>query len=62
MLLKKVIHFKSYLTFNMTPVIDIVFLLIIFFVFTFRYITAENFTIIVPDEACLLYTSPSPRD
>jgi biopolymer transport protein ExbD len=51
MLLKKLISFKGYLTFNITPVIDIVFLLIIFFIFAFRYITAENFAIIVPDEA-----------
>ncbi len=61
MLLKKVIHFKSYLSFSMTPVIDIVFLLIIFFVFTFRYIAAENFAITVPDEATHALTDIAQR-
>ncbi len=56
MLLKRVIHFKSYLTFNMMPIIDIVLLLIIFFMFVCRYIAAENFDISVPDEATYALT------
>ncbi len=36
---------------NMTPVIDIVFQLIIFFVLACRFIEAENFPVTVPD-AC----------
>jgi biopolymer transport protein ExbD len=36
-------------SFNMTPVIDIVFLLIIFFVLACRFIEAENFPVNVPD-------------
>ncbi|HLB73944.1 MAG TPA: biopolymer transporter ExbD [Sedimentisphaerales bacterium] len=36
-------------SFNMTPVIDIVFLLIIFFVLACRFIEAENFPVTVPD-------------
>lgn len=35
---------------NMTPVIDIVFLLIIFFMLVCQYIAAENFEVRVPDE------------
>jgi biopolymer transport protein ExbD len=36
-------------SFNMTPVIDIVFLLIIFFALVFKFIEAENFPVVVPD-------------
>jgi len=35
--------------FNMTPVIDIVFLLIIFFLVVCQFIEAENFPVAVPD-------------
>jgi len=35
--------------FNMTPIIDIVFLLIIFFLVVCRFIEAENFPVTVPD-------------
>ena len=35
---------------NMTAVIDIVFLLILFFLVIFRFIEAENFSVTVPDE------------
>jgi biopolymer transport protein ExbD len=36
-------------SFNMTPVIDIVFLLIIFFLVVCQFIEAENFPVAVPD-------------
>lgn len=36
--------------FNMTPVIDIVFLLIIFFMIVCQFIVAENFLVSVPDD------------
>ena len=36
--------------FNMTPVIDIVFLLIIFFMIVCQFIVAENFEVDVPDD------------
>jgi biopolymer transport protein ExbD len=36
--------------FNMTPVIDIVFLLIIFFMIVCQFIVAENFSVSVPDD------------
>ena len=36
-------------TFNMTPIIDIVFLLIIFFLVVCQFIEAENFPVTVPD-------------
>ena len=39
-------------SFNMTPLIDIVFLLIIFFLVVSQFIDAENFPVTVPD-ACL---------
>lgn len=37
-------------SFNMTPIIDIVFLLIIFFVLISQFIEAENFPLEVPDD------------
>ena len=37
-------------SFNMTPIIDIVFLLIIFFLVVCQFIEAENFLVAVPDE------------
>jgi len=36
--------------FNMTPIIDIVFLLIIFFLVVCQFIEAENFPVAVPDD------------
>ena len=36
--------------FNLTPVIDIVFLLIIFFLLVCQFIVAENFEVAVPDD------------
>jgi len=36
--------------FNMTPIIDVVFLLIIFFMLVCQFIVAENFPVAVPDE------------
>jgi len=36
--------------FNMTPIIDIVFLLIIFFMLVCQFIVAENFEVTVPDD------------
>ncbi len=35
--------------FNMTPIIDVVFLLIIFFLLVCQFIVAENFEVSVPD-------------
>ena len=40
---------SSVQSFNMTPVIDIVFLLIIFFLVVCQFIEAENFPVAVPD-------------
>lgn len=50
MILKRLLQTKSYIAFNMMPIIDIILLLIIFFIFTVRYIAAENFTIEVPED------------
>lgn len=40
---------KTENSFNMTPIIDIVFLLIIFFMVVSQFIEAENFPVAVPD-------------
>ena len=40
---------KTENSFNMTPIIDIVFLLIIFFMVVSQFIEAENFPVDVPD-------------
>ena len=42
-------HQRSW-AFNMTPIIDIVFLLIIFFLVVCQFIEAENFPVTVPDD------------
>ncbi len=47
-------------TLNMTPVIDIVFLLIIFFLVVSQFIEAENFPVNVPDN-CEFAQSQSDR-
>ena len=44
--------------FNMTPIIDIVFLLIIFFMLVCQFIVAENFDLNVPDNI----TAAQPAD
>jgi biopolymer transport protein ExbD len=36
---------------NLTPIVDIVFLLIIFFMLSFQFIVAENFQVKIPDKA-----------
>ncbi len=41
---------NSSTTFNMTPMIDVVFLLIIFFMLVCQFIIAENFEVKVPDK------------
>ncbi|MBE0537708.1 MAG: biopolymer transporter ExbD [Phycisphaerae bacterium] len=43
--------------FNMTPIIDVVFLLIIFFMLVCQFIAAENFEVAVPDK--ILSAKPS---
>lgn len=42
---------SSMSNFDMTPIIDIVFLLIIFFMLVCQFIVAENFEVSVPDKA-----------
>ena len=50
MLLRNISQFRTpSKSFNMTPIIDIVFLLIIFFLVVFQFIDAENFPVNVPD-------------
>ncbi len=48
-------------TFNMTPIIDIVFLLIIFFLVVCQFIEAENFPVAVPDNCEFAQSEPQPR-
>ena len=45
--------------FNMTPIIDIVFLLIIFFLLVCQFIVAENFEVTVPDDISLAQPAPT---
>ena len=47
-------------SFNMTPVIDIVFLLIIFFLVVCQFIEAENFPVSVPDGCQFAANGPEP--
>ncbi|MHC4571003.1 MAG: ExbD/TolR family protein [Planctomycetota bacterium] len=48
-------------TFNMTPIIDIVFLLIIFFLVVCQFIEAENFPVAVPDGCDFAQNEPQLR-
>ena len=59
---------------NMTPMLDVVFILLIFFIVTSVFVKTPGIEPAKPDAvtakdwkpsiliACLLYTSPSPRD
>ena len=47
-------------SFNMTPIIDIVFLLIIFFLVVCPFIEAENFPVTVPDDCQFAQSDPEP--
>lgn len=49
-------------TFNMTPIVDIVFLLIIFFMLVCQFIVAENFEVDVPDEIKNAQSTQTTRD
>jgi len=48
-------------SFNMTPIIDIVFLLIIFFLVACQFIEAENFPVAVPDGCEFAQSAPEHR-
>jgi biopolymer transport protein ExbD len=48
-------------SFNMTPIIDVVFLLIIFFLIVCQFIEAENFPIAVPDGCEFAQNEPEAR-
>ena len=47
-------------SFNMTPIIDIVFVLIIFFLVVCQFIEAENFPVTVPDDCEFAQSDPEP--
>ena len=47
-------------SFNMTPIVDIVFLLIIFFLVVCQFIEAENFPVTVPDDCQFAQSAPEP--
>jgi len=51
---------NSVQSFNMTPIIDIVFLLIIFFLVVCQFIEAENFPVTVPDNCQFAQSEPDP--
>jgi biopolymer transport protein ExbD len=53
---------KSECSFNMTPVIDIVFQLIIFFALVCQFIEAENFPIKVPDDCRFAAMTPQEQN
>jgi biopolymer transport protein ExbD len=48
--------------FDMTPVIDIVFLLIIFFLLVCQFIVAENFEVTVPDDISSAQPAPAAEE
>ena len=48
--------------FNMTPIIDVVFLLIIFFLLVCQFIVAENFEVDVPDRIATAASNAAEAD
>ena len=63
MSLKAISRFGGYdksTSFNITPIIDIVFLLIIFFLVVCQFIEAENFPVDVPDDCEFAASVPEP--
>lgn len=54
--------YSSTQSFNMTAVIDIVFLLIIFFLVVCQFIEAENFPVAVPDDCEFAQNDYEPGD
>lgn len=58
MSLREISKFGGHGSFNMTPIIDIVFLLIIFFLVVCKFIEAENFPVAVPDSCEFASDSP----
>ena len=53
-------HSRTVGSFNMTPIIDIVFLLIIFFLVVCQFIEAENFPVTVPAGCEFAASAPEP--
>jgi len=51
-------HQTAISRFDMTPIIDIVFLLIIFFLLVCQFIVAENFDVTVPDDITSAQPAP----
>jgi biopolymer transport protein ExbD len=49
-------------TFDMTPIIDVVFLLIIFFMLVAQFIVAEQYKVSVPDEIATAHTQDTEED
>ena len=49
-------------TFDMTPIIDVVFLLIIFFMLVAQFIVAEQYKVKVPDEIATAHTQDIEED
>jgi biopolymer transport protein ExbD len=49
-------------TFDMTPIIDVVFLLIIFFMLVAQFIVAEQYKVSVPDEIATAHTQDTKED
>ena len=55
------LHVRSFggEAFDMTPIIDVVFLLIIFFMLVCQFIVAENFQVEVPDQIATARENPA---
>lgn len=61
---RRLIHgrFLPVESFDMTPIIDVVFLLIIFFMLVCQFIAAENFQVQVPDQISTARPAPPEQD
>ena len=47
---------------DLTPMLDVVFIMLIFFIVTASFVNETGLNVDRPPTTCLLYTSPSPRD
>ncbi|MFH1615611.1 MAG: biopolymer transporter ExbD [Planctomycetota bacterium] len=60
MMILKPVYKNNSAQFNMTPLIDIVFLLVVFFMVLCQFIVAENFPVKVPDRCAHVQSDNQP--
>jgi biopolymer transport protein ExbD len=62
MLKQRLKQHSGFASFNMTPIIDVVFLLIIFFMLVCQFIVAENFEVNIPSDTRNAQKQPKEKE